>query len=75
MVPIPPVLVAALTAGLEEHDFDEGPSGHAKIDIVVETDEILAFHHMRPFWPVHIVVVPKHHVRSLTDFSDESDEI
>ena len=27
----------------------------------------LGFHHTRPFWPVHIVVVPKRHVPSLTD--------
>ena len=22
----------------------------------METDDVLAFHHTRPFWPVHIVV-------------------
>lgn len=46
---------------------DEALSGRTAIDVVVETDEVLAFHHTRPFWPVHIVVVPKRHVPSLTD--------
>ncbi|WP_040167900.1 HIT family protein [Microbacterium gorillae] len=33
--------------------------------VVHEDDDVLAFHHTRPFWPVHIVVVPKAHVDSL----------
>ena len=36
-------------------------------DIMLETDDVLAFRHTRPFWPVHIVVVPKRHVPSLID--------
>jgi histidine triad (HIT) family protein len=49
---------------------DEALSGKTPIDIVKETDEVLAFHHTRPFWPVHIVVVPKRHIPSLTDLGD-----
>ncbi|MCA8958414.1 MAG: HIT domain-containing protein, partial [Planctomycetes bacterium] len=30
---------------------------------------VLAYHHTRPFWPVHIVVIPKQHVPSLVDLS------
>ncbi|AKU17091.1 HIT domain-containing protein [Luteipulveratus mongoliensis] len=33
--------------------------------VVFEDDAVLAFEHTRPFWPVHIVVVPKRHVDSL----------
>lgn len=29
-----------------------------------ESESVLAFHHTRPFWPVHIVVVPKKHIAS-----------
>lgn len=49
---------------------DEALSGHTSVDVVVETDEVLAFHHTRPFWPLHIVVVPKRHVPSLTALGD-----
>jgi histidine triad (HIT) family protein len=40
------------------------------VEIVVENDDVLAFHHTQPFWPLHIVVVPKRHVPSLTDLGD-----
>ena len=40
----------------------------------LETGEVLAFHHTRPFWPVHIVVIPKTHVPSLIDLGD-TDEV
>lgn len=40
------------------------------IDVVFEDDDVLAFHHTRPFWPVHLVVVPKAHVDSLLTLDD-----
>lgn len=40
------------------------------IDVVYEDDDVLAFHHTRPFWPVHVVVVPKVHVDSLLTLDD-----
>ncbi len=46
---------------------DEALSGKTKVSIVAETDDVFAFHHTRPFWPVHIVVVPRVHIPSLTD--------
>jgi histidine triad (HIT) family protein len=49
---------------------DEALSGRTPVEVVTETDEVLAFHHTRPYWPVHIVVVPKRHVPSLTDLGD-----
>lgn len=37
-----------------------------KLDVVHEDDRVLAFHHTRPYWEVHVVVVPKRHIASLT---------
>ena len=54
---------------------DEVFSGKIDVRIVKETDQVLAFHHTRPYWPVHIVVVPKAHVPSLTDLGDHSVDI
>lgn len=54
---------------------DEALSGNTPVDKVMETEEVLAFHHTRPFWPVHIVVIPKRHVPSLTDLGGESVDI
>jgi histidine triad (HIT) family protein len=40
-----------------------------------ESENILAYHHTRPFWPVHIVVVPKKHIPSFTGRSKDDDVI
>ncbi|MBS1793817.1 MAG: HIT domain-containing protein [Acidobacteria bacterium] len=40
-------------------------SGLTTVEKIVETDNVLAFHHTRPFWETHIVVIPKRHVASL----------
>ena len=45
----------------------------ASLDVVHDSANVLAYHHTRPFWPVHIVVVPKRHVPSLTDLTGADD--
>lgn len=42
----------------------------------VEHDDewVLAFHHTRPFWANHVVVVPKKHIASLTTATAEDEE-
>jgi histidine triad (HIT) family protein len=53
---------------------DEVLSGRTPVDIVIETENVLAYHHTRPYWPVHIVVIPKRHIESLTTLgADEHD--
>jgi histidine triad (HIT) family protein len=49
------------------NDFycDEVLSGRTPVSKVLETENVLAYHHTRPFWPVHIVVIPKMHIASL----------
>lgn len=51
------------------NDFygDEVLSGKTPVHRVVETANVLAFHHTRPSYPVHIVVIPKQHIPSLLD--------
>ncbi len=44
---------------------DEVFSGKTAVEKVLETDNVLAYHHTRPFWETHIVVVPKAHFDSL----------
>jgi histidine triad (HIT) family protein len=51
---------------------DEVLSGNTKVKVVIETDKVLAYHHTRPFWPEHIVVIPKKHIGSLLTL-EESD--
>jgi histidine triad (HIT) family protein len=49
------------------NDFycDEVLSGRTAVNVVTETEKVLAYHHTRPSYPVHIVVIPKTHVDSL----------
>jgi len=48
---------------------DEALSGKTPVKVVLETEDVLAFHHTKPYWPVHIVVVPKVHIPSFQNLS------
>jgi histidine triad (HIT) family protein len=50
-------------------------SGHTSVTRVLETATVLAFHHTRPYWPVHIVVIPKVHISSLLTLSKDDDTL
>src|SRR5688500_19740985 len=49
---------------------DEVLSGKTAVKKVLETDNVLAYHHTRPFWETHIVVIPTTHVDSLLTIDD-----
>jgi histidine triad (HIT) family protein len=36
-----------------------------------EDDELLAFHDINPWAPVHVLVIPKQHIATLNDAGDE----
>lgn len=50
---------------------DQVLSGKTPVEKVLETENVLAYHHTRPFWPVHIVVVPKRHVASVLEVESD----
>jgi histidine triad (HIT) family protein len=54
----------------EDFYCDEVLSGRTPVEKVFESDTVLAYHHTRPFWPVHVVVIPKVHVGSLLTIDD-----
>jgi histidine triad (HIT) family protein len=43
--------------------------------IEYESDSVFAYHHTNPYWPVHIVVIPKKHIPSFTNRNSEDDII
>jgi len=59
----------------EDFYCDEVLSGRTAVEKVLETANVLAFHHTRPFWPTHIVIIPKRHIDSLITLQDEDQEI
>lgn len=50
-------------------------SGKISVEIVQETDDVLAYLHTRPFWETHIVVTPKKHISSLITMGSDDDGI
>jgi len=59
----------------EDFYCQEVLSGRTQVSVVFETASVLAFHHTRPFWPVHIVVIPKRHIDSLLSLTAEDDSL
>lgn len=49
----------------EDFYCEEVLSGRTPIQKVLGTDNVLAYHHTRPYYPVHIVTIPKKHIPSL----------
>lgn len=55
---------------MEDFYCEEVLSHKTLVNILFETDRVLAYHHTQPFWPTHIVVIPKTHVGSLLTIED-----
>lgn len=50
-------------------------SGEIGTKKVYEDEEILAFEDINPQAPIHILVIPKHHIQHLEDASEEQKEL
>jgi histidine triad (HIT) family protein len=50
-------------------------SAKTKVDVVMESDHSLAFYHTRPYYEVHIVVIPKKHISSFITVTEDETEI
>lgn len=50
-------------------------SGKIEVEKVFETENVLAYHHTRPFWETHIVVIPKRHIGSLLTLEESDQEV
>jgi histidine triad (HIT) family protein len=45
--------------------------GKLKVEIVFETDKVMAFHHTKPYWEHHVVIIPKTHIESLSTYPND----
>lgn len=63
-------------AGYTGNDFycDVALGNIAKLRVVHDDIRVLAYHHTKPFWQHHVVVVPKQHIDSLTRVSADQTE-
>ena len=45
--------------------------GKLKVDILFETKNVMAFHHTKPYWEHHVVIIPKAPIDSLSSYPNE----
>jgi histidine triad (HIT) family protein len=45
--------------------------GEKEADFVYRGDTVVAFNDVRPQAPVHVLIVPRKHIRSINDLNDE----
>lgn len=55
--------------------FCEIVAGKIPARVAYQDDTILAFHDINPQGPVHVLVVPKRHITSLTDLTPPDDAL
>jgi len=55
--------------------FCEISSGKTDTEFLYETDRLVVFRDIRPHAPVHLLIVPKKHIRSINDMEDADREI
>ena len=60
-----PTVKVKLKIMSEDFYCEQVISGKRAVKKVLETENILAYHHTKPFWETHIVVIPKKHIASL----------
>lgn len=46
-------------------------TGQLKVDILFETKKVMAFHHTNPYWENHVVIIPKEHIDSLSNYPQD----
>jgi histidine triad (HIT) family protein len=67
-----PLIANKIIAMENETDFycEQVLSGETRVEVILETENVLAFYHTRPFWQIHIVVIPKRHISSLLTLTE-----
>jgi histidine triad (HIT) family protein len=60
---------------IEDFYCDEVLSGKTRVNKVLETENVLAYYHTKPYYPVHIVAIPKKHILSLITLEESDDKL
>lgn len=50
-------------------------NGNMDTDFIFENDHLVVFHDINPHAPVHLLIVPKRHIRSINDVTEEDGAI
>lgn len=68
-------MISSKNISFDDFYCDEALSGHTPVKKIFESNNVLAFYHTRPYWPVHIVVIPKKHISSLITLTEKENDI
>ncbi len=55
----------------EDFYCDEVLSGKTDVETIMESEHSLAFYHTRPYYEIHIIVIPKIHIQSFLTVTAE----
>jgi len=69
------VTTAAVASSISDFYCHQAIPGLTPVKVVAETEDVLAFEHTNPAYPVHVVVVPKEHTPSLLDLGDRGEDL
>lgn len=61
--------------GVDDCIFCAIAKGEAPARVVLEDDETMAIHDLHPQAPLHVLVIPRRHIGSLTDLGDDDRDI
>jgi histidine triad (HIT) family protein len=50
-------------------------SGRTAVEKILETENVVAFYHTKPFYETHLVVVPKRHIGSLLTLEKTDEDL
>ena len=67
-----PMTIDEMFASSRDVYCDYVLNGRLAVEKVRETDRVLAFHHPKPNWDLHIVLIPKEHITKLVEITDAS---
>ncbi len=60
---------------MEKDIFCQIAHGQTSTEILYQTDSLVVFKDINPHAPVHLLFVPKKHIRSVNDLADTDQEI
>ena len=60
-------------------DFDfyceEALTGKTKLDILYDSETVMAFNHTKPSFETHIMIIPKKHIHDITHLTPEDNQL
>ena len=58
---------------MEDFYCKEIISGNTKVDVIYETNLVMAFYHTDPYFEQHAVIIPKQHIESISHYPNHPD--